>query len=559
MYRKLFQLRQPKSHTYRTEILLDRLWVIGLLVAALTLYLTNLGGLPLRDWDEGIVAQVAREIYNAPPEALRWLYPTLDGQPYINKPPLVHLLIASTYSISGMINEWTTRLPGAILTAISVPLLYSIGREIFPRRLWAIFSALVYLTLLPVVRHGRLAMLDGAILCFFLLTIWCLLRCRRDLRYCLGVGIGLGLIALTKGILAFLLGAIALAFIAWDTPRLLTSIYFWTGIIIGSLPATFWYAAQLLHHNPAYVETFINQGILNQSLKRIWDQVDDHKGPPWYYILEILKYNWPWLLFLPLSLNLAWENRNLSWAKLILVWSGLYLFVISIMNTKLPWYVLPIYPALALIIGAQLAEIWNWPSNKPLPRSWFAVLSILIIGSWAACIYFARFTSQIELDLVLTLTAIALTMTIALVLMFKRDLQFIIILFWGSYLSLFLLMNSDNWVWELNEQYPVKPVAQMIQQSPVPLGQKIYTSYPQFRPSLNFYSERQIIPATDDTLQKIWQKELSPYFLLRSSFPKKLNLEPVEIIDRVKTNTPEPEGSWVLITKDKYYYTTEKT
>jgi 4-amino-4-deoxy-L-arabinose transferase-like glycosyltransferase len=549
MYRKIFQLRQPKSQMYRTEVLLDRLWVISLLLAALTLYLANLGGLPLRDWDEGIVAQVAREIYNAPPGALRWLYPTLAGDAYINKPPLIHVLIASTYSIWG-INEWTTRLPGAILTALSVPLLYSIGREIFPRRLWAIFSALVYLTLLPVVRHGRLAMLDGAVLCFFLLTIWCLLRCRRDLRYCLGVGIGLGLIALTKGFLSLLLGSIALAFIAWDTPRLLTSIYFWSGIIIGSLPATFWYAAQLLHPDPAYVEMFINQGILNQSLKRIWDRVDNHAGPPWFYILEIFKYNWPWLLFLPLSLNLAWENRNLSWSKLILVWGSLYLFVISIMTTKLPWYVLPIYPALALLIGAQLAELWNWPITKPFPRSWFPFLSLLVIGSWAGCIYFGKFSPQAEPDLVLTLVALALTMTIAIVLMFKRDLQFIIILFWGCYLSLFLLMSSDNWVWELAEQYPVKPVAQMIQNSKVPTGQKIYTSYPNFRPSLDFYSERQIIPAGDDDLQKIWQEEPSPYFLLRSSFPKKLNLEPVKIINRVQTNTTEPEASWVLITKE---------
>ncbi|HEY9298863.1 MAG TPA: glycosyltransferase family 39 protein, partial [Phormidium sp.] len=542
---------QPKSQMYRTEVLLDRLWVIGLLIAALTLYLANLGGLPLRDWDEGIVAQVAREIAQAPEGSLRWLYPTLAGEAYINKPPLVHILIAGAYSIWG-INEWTTRLPGAILTALSVPLLYGIGREIFPRRLWAIFSALVYLTLLPVVRHGRLAMLDGVVLCFFLFTIWCLLRCRRDLRYCLGVGIGLGLIALTKGFLCLLLGTIALAFIAWDTPRLLTSIYFWSGIFIGSLPATFWYAAQLLHPNPAYVQMFINQGIFNQSLNRIWDGVDNNSGPPWYYILEILKYNWPWLLFLPKSLNLAWENRNLSWAKLILVWGSLYLLVISIMITKLPWYVLPVYPALALLIGSQLAELWNWPTTKPFPRYWFTVLILLVIGSWVGCIYFGTFAPQPEADLVLTLAAVALTMTIAIVLMFKRDLQFIIILFWGSYIALFLLMISDNWVWELAEQYPVKPVAQMIQNSDVPVGQKIYTSYPHFRPSLNFYSERQVIPASDDTLQKIWQEEPSPYFLLRSSFPKKLNLEPVKIIPQTQTNVIESKASWILITKDNY-------
>ena len=49
---------------------------------------------------------------------------------------------------------------------LSAVMRYAIGREIFPQRLPAVFSALIYLTLLPVARHGRLAMLDGAVVCF---------------------------------------------------------------------------------------------------------------------------------------------------------------------------------------------------------------------------------------------------------------------------------------------------------------------------------------------------------------------------------------------------------
>ena len=247
----------------------------------------------------------------------------------------------------GGVNEWTTRLPGAILTAISVPLLYCLGREIFRQRSAAVYSALVYLTMLPVVRHGRLAMLDGASVSFFIIMIICVLRSRRDLRYCLGIGISLGLICLTKGMLGLLLGAIALVFLFWDTPRLLTSVYMFIGMLIGSAPVAFWYGAQWLH----YGYTFTDTGLVGQSLNRIWTPVEDHSGPPWFYLLEILKYTWPWLLFLPQSLWLTWENRNLSWAKLVLVWSSLYLVAISFMSTKLPWYVFPIYPSLALTFG----------------------------------------------------------------------------------------------------------------------------------------------------------------------------------------------------------------
>lgn len=338
---------------YRTDSKrLDLIWVILLLGAAILIFTIDLGNLPLRDWDEGTVAQVAREITEAPNGSLRWLYPTLGGLSYHNKPPLMHILIAFCYSLWG-VHEWTARLPGAILTAISVPLLYFIGREIFPKRTAAIYSALIYMTMLPVLRHGRLAMLDGASVCFFMVMVLCLLRSRRNLRYCLGVGIGLGLIFLTKGILGILFGAIAFIFLFWDTPRLLTSYTMWVAIVIGCLPYGLWYAAQLLQHG----NTFTNVGMVDQSLSRIWKPVEGHSQPFWYYPLEIVKYTHPWLLFLLASFRLTWQNRNLSWAKLVLVWSFLYLVAISLMSTKLPWYVYPIYPSLALTLGALAVDI----------------------------------------------------------------------------------------------------------------------------------------------------------------------------------------------------------
>ncbi|MGH7998086.1 MAG: ArnT family glycosyltransferase, partial [Brasilonema sp.] len=359
---------------YRTvDTWIDWVWVLVLLLAAVLLFTINLGQLPLRDWDEGTVAQVAREIWRASAGSMHWLYPTLGGEPYYNKPPLMHWLIAWAYSLGG-VNEWTSRLPGALLSALSVPLLYYIGREIFRQRWAAIYSALTYLTMLPVVRHGRLAMLDGAAVCFFMIMILSLLRSRRDLRYCLGVGIGFGLICLLKGLLGLLLGAIALVFIFWDTPRLLTSRYMWAGILLGIVPAAFWYGAQWVH----YGNTFTKIGMMDQSLSRVWQSVEGNSGPLWYYLLEIFKYTWPWLIFLPSSLRFAWENRNLSWAKLVLVWCGVYFIAISLMGTKLPWYVFPIYPAIALACGAKLAEIENMPLLSSYPR--YLVVSLAVLS-----------------------------------------------------------------------------------------------------------------------------------------------------------------------------------
>jgi 4-amino-4-deoxy-L-arabinose transferase-like glycosyltransferase len=526
-----------EKHYTAIDKWIDWVWAIVLLIAAVVLFTINLGELPLRDWDEGTVAQVAWEIRFAPPSSMRWLYPTLGGEPYYNKPPLLHSLIAGVYWLGG-VNEWTTRFPGAILTAISVPLLYFVGREVFRQRICATYSALIYLTMLPVVRHGRLAMLDGAVVCFFVLMMLCVLRSRRNLRYCLGIGITFGLICLTKGMLGLLLGAIALLFLFWDTPRLLGCRYMWVGMLIGSIPVAFWYGMQWLH----YGQTFTSIGMMNQSLNRVWKSVEGHKGPPWYYILEIFKYTWPWLLFLVPSLRLAWENRNLSWAKLIIVWGGVYLLAITLMGTKLPWYVFPIYPCLALAIGAKLAEFDNLPLLSSSLRPWAVGLAFIALLATVGSIALS-WGMKAQSDLQLIFATVAGTMALAGILAERGDKQFLKILFWGTYLSLLLFVKSNFWIWELNEAYPVKPVAEMIQRAN-PAVTKIYTSFHYHRPSLDFYSRRTIIPASLAELQYYWQYNAQPYFLLDESALSNLKLPSLKLIDQA--------NDWALVTKDTY-------
>jgi len=535
MHHRTFTWGRSKKQYRLSSKLTDGLWVVGLLAAAVLLFSINLGELPLRDWDEGTVAQVAREIWQSPPGAMHWLYPTLRGEPYYNKPPLVHLLIASAYSVWG-VSEWTARLPGAMLTAISVPLLYLIGRELFSRRA-AVYSALIYMTLLPVVRHGRLAMLDGAVICFFLLMLLCVLRSRRDLRYCLGIGIGFGLICLTKGIIGILLLAIALVFLLWDTPRLLKSGYLWSGILIGSVPVALWYGLQWWH----YGKSFTHVGMVDQSLSRIWQSVEAHSGPPWYYLLQIAEYAWPWLLFLPAAGAAVWENRNLSWAKLLLVWSSGYLLSISLMETKLPWYVLPIYPCLALASGFGLARATDG-QHKAYPRYWMAGLVLLSVVACIGGCYFTWSAAE-DGDLQLLCAAVALTMGLTAIMLSQKDTEFLTVLFWGCYVSLLLLMTSNHWVWELAENYPVQPVAQMIRDHTLK-GEKIYTDPDNDRPSLNFYSERPIKIANNSQMQQHWRFDDQPYLLIEQDTLTQLNLTSVKLLGKSK--------DLLLITKNNH-------
>jgi 4-amino-4-deoxy-L-arabinose transferase-like glycosyltransferase len=516
-------------------------YLLGLTGAAAVLLFINLGNVPLKDWDEGLVAQVAREIWQAPAGSLTWLHPTLWGNPYFNKPPLMHWLIAGLYSIAG-VSEWTTRLPSACLTLLSVPLFYKIGRELFHQRLPALCATLVYLTSLPVVRNGRFAMLDGAILCFFLLLLWYLLQARRNYQFLLGVGLAFGTLCLVKGLMvAVLLGSIALLFLAWDTPRLLRQPYLWLGLGLGSLPALGWYLAQWFH----YGWPFLSQNLIEQSAQRIWTNVENNGAPPWYYLLELLK-NAPWVIFLPAGCDLAWKNRNWSWAKLALVWAGVYLLAISLMSTKLPWYVVPLLPAVALLVGAQLAEMFQQGHQvgviQLLPeryaRGWWISLAVVAIGGWLGAI---SFIAQAKFDVALVLATIAGALTVSAWLIAQQNSQFIGVLGWGTYLALLILLTSPHWAWELGEAYPVRPVAEMIQQH-VPANQPIYTSYAYSRPSLNFYSQHQVHPAPLKELKRRWRRE-TPFLLIDQPTLAALKIQPQRIVAQTET--------WLLVTKAK--------
>ncbi|MBW4556581.1 MAG: glycosyltransferase family 39 protein [Trichormus sp. ATA11-4-KO1] len=491
----------------------EKEWLFSLLVGSLILWLIFLGNSPLRDWDEGTVAQVAREIWRAPVGSMRWLYPTLAGEPYHNKPPLIHLLIAWAYFLGG-VNEWTTRLPGAILTALGVPLLYLVGQLLFNKNLPALFAALVYLTMLPVVRHGRLAMLDGASISFFLLLLFCLLKARYHQRYAMGVGICLGLITLTKGMLVLLLGAIACLFLVADRRlALLKNPYFWVGMFCGNILPLAWYIAQWQY----YGGNFLQINFQAQTFDRLVQPVEGNSGPPWYYLIELIKYGFPWLLFLPGGLYLAGKKRHTTWGRLVLIGTTIYFVSISLMRTKLPWYIMPIYPFLALAIGVKLSELWQ--QRYIQGRIWSVFLAIMAIAGLGGCIYFVITDPQpvlIAMSLVLLIS-----MSIAAWLIQQRTRLFIPVLFSGMYLVLVFLMSSQSWIWELNESFSVKPVAALIRTHVSP-GTKIYTSFAYGRPSLDFYCDCQVIPADITVLQQMWLNK--SYLLLDNASLQNISL-----------------------------------
>jgi 4-amino-4-deoxy-L-arabinose transferase-like glycosyltransferase len=229
----------------------------------------------------------------------------------------------------------------------------------------------------------------------------------------------------------------------------------------------------------------------------------------------------PWLLFLPGGLNLAWQKRNTSWGKLVLIGTIVYLGTISLMGTKLPWYIMPLYPFFALAVGAELADFWarsnneisrtspHAPSNKRYPPIIVGIFSAIAVAGLGGSVYFMIADPQ---PVLIIMSYILVAMMVLATWHFKEQRRtFIPILFIGMYLVLLLLMTSKSWIWELNEVFPVKPVAALIREK-TPPETPIYTSFGYHRPSLDYYSDRKIIPADTATLQKL--ASTSSYLLL---------------------------------------------
>ncbi|MFM6009686.1 MAG: phospholipid carrier-dependent glycosyltransferase, partial [Dolichospermum sp.] len=276
--------------------------------------------------------------------------------------------------------------------------------------------------------------------------------------------------------------------------------------------------------------TFLQIHFQSQAFDRLGTAVEGNTGPIWYYLLEVIKYGFPWLLFLPGGLYLSWKNCHTAWGCLTLIGTIVYFAIVSLMKTKLPWYILPIYPFLALVIGVNLSYIWQ--QKKVKSKFLVGFFGFLTVVGLAGCVYF----SIVEKQIILIFMSVILTISMGITawLISQNNRKFITVLFAGMYLVLAMLMSSQSWIWELNEKFPVLPVAALIRDN-IPPGTEIYTSFPDGRPSLDFYSDCKVIPTSLADLQdKFVHKS---YLLVDNDSLQKINLKDSKTIGTVKEFT----------------------
>ena len=477
---------------------------------ALVLAFTGLGNLPLRDWDEGIVARVSLEFADR-----GWpndLLPTLWGDPYRNKPPGLHLLIAGAIAlwrlgsgagVDALPPEWVVRLVPAFLSTLVVPLVGLVQAQLLPgQRATALATAAVMVSLLPVARHGRLAMLDGPQLSAMALLWWALLRSRGASVSALGAGIlaglsGSALLLLKAPILLPVLAA-GLIGLALDPSR---GRAHWVpllgGLGLGLAPGIGWHLWHGLKRGGDALWLWGGDGV-----SRVLLDAGEGSDLGWRVpLLKLLEGGWPWLPLLPFALLLAWRQRQTAWGRWCLVLLVVLAAAILPLRTQLPWYSHPLWLPYALLCGPLLPRLLQPRRDRaPLalvPVIWSllgAALVLLALVASTGRIPAPAGTSLLVLPAGLGLLGGGMLLGRSRIRQRRRGLA---LLLGGWCLSLLLLFQGPLWNWELNEHEDVRPVARLAlaaaaQAADHRVPMAMAGDFAQ-RPSLGWYAQRRFL------------------------------------------------------------------
>ena len=354
----------------------QREWVAiaALLIAAAVLFLAGLGGSTLWDQDEAKYTQVAREIlHTGDPITLH-----VNRTPWFVHPPLYMWLQAATGWAFGF-SEFTARVWSAVFGVIGILVTYLLGRMLFNRRT-ALLGAIVLMTMFQYFAQSRLAIFDVVLVAFMLLAFYAFVRSIREsaprLRVWAFVWAGLG--TLTKGPIALLLPAMAAAAFLWSRQDLhrWREIPWRTGLLVYALIALPWYVAEFIRHGWPFVRTVIGY----YTLTRFLGVVEGQAGPWWYYGPVFGLGAFPWTTFFLAMIPYHATRWKHEGSRVVLLWCGITVAFYSLAGTKLPNYVLPVYPMAALGIAA----LWDaFLSGERLTRRYVGVAFALTMAALA--------------------------------------------------------------------------------------------------------------------------------------------------------------------------------
>ncbi|MBS0205915.1 MAG: glycosyltransferase family 39 protein [Planctomycetes bacterium] len=389
---------------------------IFLAMVSALVFFTNLGAYALFDEDEPKNAVCGAEMF----ERGDWIVPTFNAELRTDKPILIYWWMHLSFRAFG-VSEFSARLGSAILAVGTVFLTYHLGRMLYSSTIGCL-GATILATCLMFSAVGRAVTPDSTLIFCLMLAftsyVWAVAR-RRGGHFSgdtegtitlpqellpgsvwtsLPMYAAMGMAILAKGPIGVLLPCTIIGLLLLVTGRrseladgrLVAPTGPWwrrTGMIVLQVmrPVRIWQAGLAMRlvlgavivlsiALPWYVVVGIKtdgawlRGFLgDHNLGRFLESKENHGGPIFYYAIVLLMGCFPWSMFLPLA---VWQLRGRLMRgatfsdsdRLLACWTGVWFVFFSLARTKLPNYVLPMYPALALIVARYL---YDWKQSAP--------------------------------------------------------------------------------------------------------------------------------------------------------------------------------------------------
>ena len=363
-----------------------RFW--WLLFAIAIIWFTNLEYRTLVKPDEGRYAEIPREMVASGD----WVTPRLNDLKYFEKPPLQYWATATAYTLFGE-HQWTSRLWTGLTGFLGILLVWFAGLRLFGREA-AGYAALLLSSSLLYVLMGHINTLDMGVTFFITLGILGLLlaQAQADIKkrrsWMLAAWAGMALAVLSKGLMGIILPGAAL-FIYCLVQRdfgVLKRMHWLSGLAVFFAITVPWFVL-VMQANPEFFERFF----IYEHFQRFTTTVHG-RYQPWYYFIPILLAGaLPWTVTMFDSMwrcviegergrDSSLPTRMFDSQRFLLIWAVFVYVFFSISGSKLPSYLLPMFPVLALLMGERIAamraRVLFWQVAPAIP----AALGLLALG-----------------------------------------------------------------------------------------------------------------------------------------------------------------------------------
>jgi 4-amino-4-deoxy-L-arabinose transferase-like glycosyltransferase len=396
-----------------------------LCLLCLILYAPGLAAIPPLDRDEARFAQATRQML-ATGDFVRIRF---QDEARNKKPIGIYWLQAaavSAFSSPESAAIWPYRLPSVLAATAAVLLTFAFGARLLDSRPAGMIAAVLTASALGVVVEAHLAKTDAALLAAIVAGQGALALVYRAVRGARPVPPLLPLLFWLAEAVAILLkgppGPVLVLLTAGSLSiadrdfRWLKGLRPLAGILITTVIVAPW----LIAIESATSGHFISDSLAHDLLPKLVGAQESHGAPPGYYLAMVIPSFWPGSLFIVPGLLWGWRQRHAATGRFLLAWLSPAWIFFELVPTKLPHYVLPLYPALALLAAGALEEglVRHLAGSARLVDSavravWGAVIVALGAALLALPMWFAGKTSPV------VIIAVPVMFGLALLLLFR--------------------------------------------------------------------------------------------------------------------------------------------